>query len=71
MTNKAELIAAQKERWPGLFGQDSGLDKWILCRLQYADFGASRREGVARPERRAEIGGEIFHAAATWGRCSK
>ena len=39
-------------RWPALSGQDSPLDKWSLCRLSLrsAVVGASRREGVARPE---------------------
>ncbi|OIQ73817.1 conjugal transfer protein TraG [mine drainage metagenome] len=37
---------------PGLFGQESAKDKWILCRLfsRGADFSASRREPVGRPE---------------------
>ncbi len=39
------------ERWLGSSGQISARDKWSLCRLPLgAVFGASRREGVARPE---------------------
>jgi hypothetical protein len=55
------------ESWPALSGQISSPDKWSLCR--FADVGVARREGVARPERRRDNGGEI-HAAATCGRCS-
>ena len=42
----------REQSWPGLFGQESTLDKWILCRLSShsVDFSASCREGVARPE---------------------
>ena len=56
-----------KKRWPGLSGQISSLDKWSLCR--FAIVVVARREGVARPLRRHDNGGEI-HAAAICGRCS-
>jgi len=43
------------ESWPGLFGQESALDKWILCRLSSrgADFSASSlRPTGGRPSMR-------------------
>ncbi len=47
-----EAAFREDQSWPGLFGQESTLDKWILCRLSShsVDFSASCREGVARPE---------------------
>ena len=43
---------AVEERWPGLSRHRFGFDKWSLCRMVSvcAIVGASRREGVARPE---------------------
>ena len=51
-TSNSAAGSTGSESWPGLFGQESTLDKWILCRLSShsVDFSASCREGVARPE---------------------
>jgi len=35
------------ERWPGLFGQESAKDKWILCRLFSRDADLGRHAGRA------------------------
>jgi hypothetical protein len=50
--NSVSTIDFHGERWPASSRQRFGSVKWILCRLGSSCVvaGASRREGVARPE---------------------
>jgi hypothetical protein len=41
------IMQQEEERWPGLFGQESAKDKWIVCRLFSRDADMGRHAGRA------------------------